>query len=137
LLQRPTARCGIQTAIFSSIVVALLSFAVALLSGFCVALPFKFETLLTKKKQIMKKLFLALAALMLAAISHQPANAHVSLDEQAAFEADLFGGAYLKFAGKHGGDVTKAEIAGTRSLTVDGCAHGSVIYRFDLLITKN
>ena len=85
----------------------------------------------------MKKLFLALAALMLAAISHQPANAHVSLDEQAAFEADLFGGAYLKFAGKHGGDVTKAEIAGTRSLTVDGCAHGSVIYRFDLLITKN
>ena len=85
----------------------------------------------------MKKLFLALAMILFCGSIYQTANAHISLDTKAAIDADVFGGAYLLFAGKHGGELTKAEIAGTRALKVDGCAHGSVIYKFDLMIMKN
>ena len=85
----------------------------------------------------MKKLFLAVATILLASLSFQTANAHVSLDEEAALELDLFGGAYLVFAGKFGGKLTKNDIAKTKSLGVEGCAKGSVIYQFDLKVTKN
>ncbi len=85
----------------------------------------------------MKKLFLALATILLAGISYQPSNAHISMDSKTASDLDLFGGAYLTFAGKHGGDLTKQEVAKTKALEVEGCAKGSVVFQFSLEITKN
>ena len=46
------------------------------------------------------------------------------------------GGAYLLFAGKFGGEVNKKEIAEQRELAVDGCAKGSKIFKYTLVITK-
>ena len=85
----------------------------------------------------MKNLFLAIATILLTGLFYQTANSHVSLDSKAAIDADIFGGAYLVFAGKFGGELTKKAIAETKSLSVEGCAKGSKIYTFDLKITKN
>ncbi len=85
----------------------------------------------------MKNLFLALATILLTGIFYQPANAHVSLDSKATIDEELFGGAYLVFAGKFGGELTKKDIANTKTLSVEGCAKGSKIYTFDLKVTKN
>ena len=67
---------------------------------------------------------------------YQTSNAHVSIDPSTSLNEDFFGGAYLVFAGKFGGELSKKDIAGTKILGVDGCAKGSVIYQFDLKITK-
>lgn len=53
------------------------------------------------------------------------------------FEAAPVGGAYLVFAGKYGGDITKQEIEGQTSLGVDGCARGSKIFQFTLEVKKS
>ncbi len=49
----------------------------------------------------------------------------------------LPGGAYAKFAGKFGGEITPTEIADHCTLTVDGCAKGSHIFTFAVKITSN
>lgn len=49
---------------------------------------------------------------------------------------NVVGGAFLLFAGKFGGDVTRKEIAEQRELAVDGCAKGSKIFKYTLVVTK-
>ena len=85
----------------------------------------------------MKKLFLAVATILLTGLFFQTAKAHISIDTNEQIKAEIFGGAYLVFAGKFGGTLTQKDIAKTKSLGVDGCAKGSKIYTFDLKITKN
>lgn len=46
------------------------------------------------------------------------------------------GGAYLLFAGKFGGEVSKKEIESQHELTVEGCAKGSKIFKYTLVVTK-
>ncbi len=46
------------------------------------------------------------------------------------------GGAYLVFAGKFGGEVSKNEISGQTELKVDGCAKGSRIFEYTIHIKK-
>jgi hypothetical protein len=46
------------------------------------------------------------------------------------------GGAYLLFAGKFGGEVSRKEIADQKELAVDGCAKGSKIFQYTLVVTK-
>lgn len=48
-----------------------------------------------------------------------------------------YGGAYLLFAGKFGGDISRKEIASHSEVRVDGCAKGSQIFQFTLYITKD
>jgi hypothetical protein len=48
-----------------------------------------------------------------------------------------YGGAYVIFAGKFGGEITKKEITEHKSLKVDGCAVGSRIFKFTLDITHD
>ncbi len=48
----------------------------------------------------------------------------------------VLGGAYLLFAGKFGGDVSKKEIESQRDLAVDGCAKGSRIFKYTLVVNK-
>jgi hypothetical protein len=52
-----------------------------------------------------------------------------------AYESPL-GGAFLLFAGKFGGEVNCKEIAEQKELAVDGCAKGSKIFKYTLVITK-
>jgi hypothetical protein len=85
----------------------------------------------------MKKLIFAVATVLLTGFFYQTADSHVSMDSKTSFDAESFGGAYLVFAGKFGGELSKKDIANTKALTVEGCAKGSVIYQFDLKITKN
>jgi hypothetical protein len=47
------------------------------------------------------------------------------------------GGAFLVFAGKHGGEIKKSELNGNSVLGVEGCAKGSRIFKFTLEITKS
>lgn len=57
-------------------------------------------------------------------------------DTTAAIEAD-YGGAYVVFAGKFGGDITRKEIESNTEIKVEGCAKGSRIFQFTLSVTKN
>ena len=49
---------------------------------------------------------------------------------------DVFGGAYVIFAGKFGGEITRQEIEKNSAITVDGCAAGSRVFQFTLRINK-
>ena len=51
--------------------------------------------------------------------------------------SSALGGAYLLFAGKFGGEVNKKEISEQRDLAVDGCAKGSKIFKYTLVINKS
>lgn len=55
----------------------------------------------------------------------------------AGHDSALYGGAYVLFAGKFGGEITTQEIQGQTEITVDGCARGSRIFELSLSITKN
>lgn len=66
-------------------------------------------------------------------------NGPVSLSPQAepGVMADLpWGGAYLVFAGKFGGKVTKKQLEGQCEVQVDGCARGSRIFTFTLELSR-
>lgn len=47
-----------------------------------------------------------------------------------------FGGAYLTFAGKFGGELTKQELKENSTLGIEGCAKGSEILKYTLEITS-
>lgn len=47
-----------------------------------------------------------------------------------------WGGAYLVFAGKFGGEVTTDQLQEQRELGVEGCARGSRIFTFTLEVTR-
>lgn len=57
-------------------------------------------------------------------------------DPEAVTEAS-YGGAYLLFAGKFGGEISRKEIASHSEVSVDGCAKGSRIFQFTLHVTKS
>ena len=50
--------------------------------------------------------------------------------------ADL-GGAYLMYAGKFGGELTRQELKEHSTLAIEGCAKGSKILKYTLEIKKN
>lgn len=64
-----------------------------------------------------------------------PATSPVA-DPEAAIEAD-YGGAYLVFAGKFGGEITRKEIENNAEIKVNGCATGSRVFQFTLCVTKS
>ena len=69
--------------------------------------------------------FFAFAALLLLSLSaYAPAE-----------PTEITGGAYLTFAGKFGGEVTKQELAAHRQVGIAGCAAGSEILQFTLYIS--
>ena len=47
------------------------------------------------------------------------------------------GGAFLSYANKFGGEITKKEILAHKALNVDGCAAGSRIFSYQIEITKS
>ncbi|MCC6279201.1 MAG: hypothetical protein IT262_01270 [Saprospiraceae bacterium] len=82
----------------------------------------------------------SLTALLLLTCSFKQSpstTATLSPGMETAVDAD-FGGAFLLFAGKFGGEITKNEIvtASKSDLQVDGCARGSRIFEYTIYITK-
>ena len=48
-----------------------------------------------------------------------------------------FGGAWVLFAGKYGGEISKQEIAAQTGITVGGCSKDARVSTFTVSITKN
>jgi hypothetical protein len=86
-------------------------------------------------KTLSSLLLIAVLSLFLCSFAGSPAPIAQSVAEEVALEELDFGGAYLVFGKKYGGDITKEQFAGKRQLGVDGCAAGSKIFTYQLRIT--
>lgn len=85
-----------------------------------------------------KYLFCLTAILLLASsFVNQPAPVGMPLKGREAKAPIPYGGAYVLFAGKFGGEITKQEMEGQTELKVEGCVKGARIFDFTLSITKN
>lgn len=80
-----------------------------------------------KVKHLLYLTLILLPASFLASVSDQAIN---------TIEAD-YGGAYLVFAGKFGGEITRKEIESHSEVKVEGCATGSKVFQFTLYVTKS
>lgn len=60
-----------------------------------------------------------------------------SIEIKPEFKSEVVGGAYLTFADKFGGTVTQRDLNRTNEIGVAGCAKGSKIFQFKLVITKD
>ena len=90
----------------------------------------------------MKKVIISMAILFFNGLANQAqaltnneAEMYNSLESACLEEA--VGGAYLTFADKFGGEINRDELNSTTEIGVAGCAAGSKIYAFGLLVKKN
>lgn len=87
----------------------------------------------------MKKYLIVLglfSSLFLVAFTTKTSNELEQMNPTVLAENLKLGGAYLTFDGKFGGTVNKECIKKTTKLGVDGCASGSLIKEFTLVIKK-
>lgn len=89
------------------------------------------------KKKVNKFLFSGILLLLTCSFSEGPGLNPGSTTGASAMSELRFGGAYVIFAGKFGGEITRKEIARHHDLKVDGCATGSRIFTFTLDVTKD
>lgn len=87
-------------------------------------------------KIISKLLFSSLIVALLCSFAFHPGNTDVIASDHRLTEDLLPGGAYLVFAEKFGGTVTKDQIADVQKLEVRGCAAGSKIFTFTLEVNR-
>lgn len=80
-------------------------------------------------------LLTAILALFFCAFTDGPRSDIQLATESITTDALPFGGAYLVFGKKYGGDISKKQFVGIRKLGVDGCAAGSRIFTYKLQIT--
>ena len=83
-----------------------------------------------------KNLFLGTILLITCSFINGPGDVENSHSNGVSLSEEFYGGAYIIFAGKFGGEITQREIAEDQALTVDGCAAGSRIFKFTLDITQ-
>ena len=89
-------------------------------------------------KNSLYKLWLLAAVLLLSGLPTLNLEARAPNTSNAETAKKMtFGGAYLQFAGKMGGEIGKDELGCNSELAVEGCARGSRIYQFTLNITRN
>lgn len=85
----------------------------------------------------MKSMFLMLMVVcMTSAFTSKSAAYSEGKSKSGISSIPMLGGAYLVFAGKRGGVVSKNDIGAQRELAVEGCAKGSRIFKFTLQVTK-
>jgi len=53
------------------------------------------------------------------------------------FNKTTVGGAYATFAGKFGGELNRHELESTTEIGIAGCAAGSIILKFTIIINKD
>lgn len=79
---------------------------------------------------------LTIALLLACSFVNKPVSAEAAVPNRHAMEKVPVGGAYVFFAGKYSGDITKQELASQTEVQVEGCAKGARIFKFTLAITK-
>ena len=87
------------------------------------------------KRKIRNYLFLASLLCLTCAFVDGPETYRGSSTKESVSAAPV-GGAFLSFAGKNGGEITKKEVGSQSELMVEGCAKGSKILKYTLEITK-
>lgn len=93
--------------------------------------------MLVMKNKVMHFLYLTLILLPAGFLTGKSIPATTpEADPKTAVEA-AYGGAYLLFAGKFGGEITRKEIGSNSEVKVEGCARGSRIFQFTLHVTKS
>jgi hypothetical protein len=88
----------------------------------------------------MKTSFVSFALLFFALATFSaftPGTATITPVENVIPAEATMGGAYLVFAGKNGGDITKRELRGQTELGVEGCAKGSRVFSFSLEVNRD
>ena len=88
------------------------------------------------KNVIKKFLFSFTAICLMCSFTSRPVQSGSQMTVGYSTDVTEVGGAFLVFAGKHGGEIRKSELVGQRELKVDGCAKGSRIISYALVITK-
>jgi hypothetical protein len=89
------------------------------------------------RTNLKNNLWISAILLITSSISMGP-DVHLTTTSKSTGSSERFyGGAYLIFAGKFGGEITQKEIAEHQAVTVDGCAVGSRIFKFTLDITHS
>lgn len=88
-------------------------------------------------KNTIKKLFAASFLLLLSGLLTSTWAHNAIIQENVLPTKSFFGGAYLLFANKLGGEVNTEDLACHTELQVEGCARGSKIYQFTLRVTKD
>lgn len=88
------------------------------------------------KNRIFKMSLASLAfSLLIVFVGRSHTAAAISFEMDCLEEVN-FGGAYLTFADKFGGEVTQKDLAKNNRVEVAGCAKGSKIFQFSIHITK-
>ena len=88
-------------------------------------------------KNVIKHLLLfAVTICLTSSFVDKPVPSPVKIDTGSFTHMSVAGGAFLVFAGKHGGEIKKDELTSQRELKVDGCAKGSKIFSYSLEVNK-
>ena len=111
------------------LVVSLRKPAVGLLSQKRIALLFRFGQNQTQRS--MNRLLTILCVGSLSIIS-----LNASMPQPTEKISEKMGGAYAMFAGKFGGEVTQKDLKETKTIEIAGCASGSTITKYQLIIKK-
>lgn len=84
------------------------------------------------------KIVCVLALISVIVLYFSPLNGavHQNLSPEKAY-VDTYGGAYCVFANKFGGEISKKDLLDYNELEIFGCAAGSKIFEYTLVITKN
>lgn len=88
------------------------------------------------KKNFRNFMFSGVLLLLTFPFVQGPTVLHEVTPEESMGSEMAFGGAYIIFAGKFGGEITKKEIEEHTAVSVDGCAVGSRIFKFTLDVTR-
>ncbi len=88
------------------------------------------------KNTIKQILFSAVAVLFTCSFSANDASLPGSNTNAININSLPVGGAYLTLAGKYGGNISKKELQGPCNLAVSGCAQGSRIFQFTMVVTQ-
>lgn len=85
-------------------------------------------------KKLKKIVFVFTSLALTLLMSNNIYSSNLGLKSNIALNKNIVGGAYLTIAGKFGGNITKEEIKDHYFLGVDGCAKGSKITNYTILI---
>ena len=89
------------------------------------------------KNNVKHLFFLAATLLLASSFVNQPVRTGAPLNGPETKACLSYGGVFVVFAGKYGGEITKQEMEGQTELQVKGCHEDVRIFDFTLSITKS
>lgn len=88
------------------------------------------------KNTIKNSLFVIALLFLASSFTNNGSDAPSVVHGKTTLKVSPAGGAYVLFANKYGGKITKKELEGHQEIKVEGCAKGSRIFQFSLEVTK-